>query len=163
MSNCPSIVTSRGLYASDLGHCYYLIRFKNRIHNILFPVQLIAPTTWHFNAAESSQSYFEKKMVDKERKRREGELRNLFYRKSKSLRNRIEAIEKEVGSAAARITEIESKLEDPSSFGSREDFNRLLNEYEVLKQRRKALDDEWLELEIEMEAVKEGVWDGGVS
>jgi len=62
MSDCPAIVTSRGLYASEPEHCYYLIQFKNRIHNILFPVQPIAPTTWHFNTDEPSQSYFEKKV-----------------------------------------------------------------------------------------------------
>ena len=115
------------------------------------------------SSSKSPQDTGTRKMADKERKRREGELRNLFYRKSKSLRNRIAAIEKEVGSAAARITDIESMLENPSSFGNREEFNRLLNEYDVLKQRRKALDDEWLELEIEMEAVKESVWDNGLS
>ena len=62
MSDCPAIVTSRGLYASEATHCYYLIQFKDHIHNILFPVELIAPTTWHFNADEPAQSYFKKKM-----------------------------------------------------------------------------------------------------
>jgi len=62
MSDCPAIVTSRGLYASEAAHCYYLIQFKDHIHNILFPIELIAPTTWHFNADEPAQSYFEKKV-----------------------------------------------------------------------------------------------------
>ncbi|MFC1538197.1 ABC-F family ATP-binding cassette domain-containing protein [Candidatus Latescibacterota bacterium] len=98
------------------------------------------------------------KKSDKERKRREGELRNLFYRESKRIRKRIEAVEKETSSAAARLSEIEKLLEDPSMLDSRDEFNTLLKEYEILKRRKDALDEEWLELEIEMEAVKESVW-----
>ncbi len=94
----------------------------------------------------------------KERKRREGELRNRFYRESKKIRNRIGNIEKETTAAAERLSEIETLLEDPSAFDSREEFNTLLNEYENLKRRKDVLDEEWLELEIEMEAVKERVY-----
>ncbi len=59
MADFSTIVTTRGLYASEPEHCYYLIQFKDHIHNILFPVELIAPTTWHFNADKPAQSYFE--------------------------------------------------------------------------------------------------------
>ena len=55
--------------SKSITHSIMLRPFKDQdyvgvinLHNILFPVQLIAPTTWHFNAAEPSQSYFEKKV-----------------------------------------------------------------------------------------------------
>ncbi|MFA4916370.1 MAG: ABC-F family ATP-binding cassette domain-containing protein [Syntrophales bacterium] len=110
------------------------------------------------NAAPSKNSSNDKKS-DKERKRREGELRNIFYRESKRIRNRTEIIEKKTTSATARLSEIEKLLEDPSALGGRDKFNTLLNEYEDLKLRKETLDEEWLELEIEMEAVKESLWD----
>ena len=96
--------------------------------------------------------------ADRKRRRIEGELRNRFYRESKQLRERIEDIEKEVGTAEIRIDEIELFLKDPSVCGGRDAFNELLNEYQTLKDRKAVLDEEWLELEIQVEAVKESVW-----
>ncbi len=130
-------------------------------------------TIYHGNYSDYSEKKERKKAVersyrasaqkapgsaDRERKRVEGELRNRFYRESKHLRKRIEDIEKEVGTAEIRIDEIELLLEDPPVSGGRDTFNDLLNEYQTLKDRKAVLDEEWLELEIEVEAVKENVW-----
>jgi ATP-binding cassette, subfamily F, member 3 len=108
--------------------------------------------------ARSSKDSSDDKESAKDRKRREGELRNQFYRESKKIRNRINAIEKKTSAAAERLSEIEKLLEDPSALGGQEEFNTLLNEYEELKRRKDTLDEDWLELEIEMESVKEKVY-----
>ncbi|MFC1490814.1 ABC-F family ATP-binding cassette domain-containing protein [Candidatus Latescibacterota bacterium] len=108
--------------------------------------------------AKSSKDGGDSKESDKDRKRREGELRNLYYRESKRIRNRIRAIEKETTKAGLRLSEIEKLLEDPAKLDSKDEFNSLLAEYEKLKSRKDGLDEEWLELEIEMESVKEQVY-----
>lgn len=99
-----------------------------------------------------------KKIVDKERKRREGELRNRFYRESKLLRKRIDAIESEQGRITGRIAEIEAFLADPSSMTDRQAFAGTLNEYQTLKTRKEALDDEWLERSMELDSLRDTVF-----
>ena len=99
-----------------------------------------------------------KKELDKERKRREGELRNRFYRESKHIRDSIEKIDSDMHGIEARIKEIEAILVDPSNCNDREIFNKTLGEYDTLKNRKSLLEDEWLELSEKMEAVRETVY-----
>ena len=99
-----------------------------------------------------------KKELDKERKRREGELRNRLYRESKHIRDRIKKIESDMHGIETRIREIEAILADPSSCNDREIFNKTLGEYDTLKNRKSLLEDEWLELSEKMEATRETVY-----
>ena len=92
--------------------------------------------------------------TDKERRRLEGELRNRFYRESKLLRHRIKEIEQEMEQNDRRLKEIERMLENPASCADRETFNGTLNEYESLKNRNAALNDEWIERSMELETVR---------
>ncbi|MBN1292822.1 MAG: ATP-binding cassette domain-containing protein [Candidatus Latescibacteria bacterium] len=96
--------------------------------------------------------------LDKERKRREGELRNELHQKTKHLKNRIGKIEKEIKVFEARITEIEAVLADPSSCEDQKLFNDMLNEYENLKNRKEHAEEEWLEISEEIEGIKEEVY-----
>lgn len=102
------------------------------------------------------------RMLEKERKRQEGELRNLFYRESKSLQNRIKKIEDEVSKAEARLREIEGILENPVLCTDKRKFNKTLNEYETLKNRNAVLNDEWVELSLELEHKRVSFFGKGV-
>ncbi|MCE5250002.1 ABC-F family ATP-binding cassette domain-containing protein [bacterium] len=95
------------------------------------------------------------KILEKDRKRREGELRNELHRKTKHLKQRIGEIEKEIRSIENRIRQIESVLADPLQCNDRVKFNETLNEYEVLKNRKGSLDDEWLDLSMKIDAIKD--------
>jgi ATP-binding cassette subfamily F protein 3 len=96
--------------------------------------------------------------IDKERRRQEGELRNRFYRESKHLQNRVRGIEREMEKNDRRLKEIERILENPASCADRESFNRSLNEYEAIRNRNAALNDEWVECSLELEAVRETIF-----
>ena len=98
------------------------------------------------------------RIIDKERRRQEGELRNRFYRESKHLQNRVRGIEQEMEKNDRRLKEIERILENPASCADRESFNRSLNEYEALRNRNAALNDEWVERSLELEAVRETIF-----
>jgi ATP-binding cassette subfamily F protein 3 len=91
------------------------------------------------------------RMLEKDRKRQEDELRNLFYRESKSLQSRIKKIEDEVSRAETRLREIENILENPILCTDKHKFNKTLNEYETLKNRNTVLNDEWVELSLDLE------------
>jgi ATP-binding cassette subfamily F protein 3 len=98
---------------------------------------------------------------DRERKRREADLRNRLHRETKKQKNRISAIEKEITKIDNRLREIEVQLEDPSNFESQDLFNQALNDYEDGKRKKDVLEEEWLSLEEEIEAVvKERVLGG---
>ncbi|MDP2982797.1 MAG: ATP-binding cassette domain-containing protein [Candidatus Latescibacter sp.] len=98
------------------------------------------------------------RMLEKERKRQEGELRNQFYRENKSLQNRIKKIEDEVEKTDARLQEIERILENPVLCSDKHKFNKTLNEYETLKNRSRVLNDEWVELSLKLEQKRVSVF-----
>lgn len=95
--------------------------------------------------------------VEKERKRQEGELRNRLYRETKTLRNRIADIEKEMERNDTRLREIEAILADPLSCEDRDEFNRMLNDYEKVKNRNAILNEEWMEKSLEVEEVRASI------
>ena len=96
--------------------------------------------------------------LDKERKRREGELRNELHQKTKQLKNRTSKIEKEISVIETRIAEIEAVLADPSSCEDQKLFNDMLNEYDTLKNRKEHIEEEWLEISEEIENIKDEVY-----
>ncbi len=110
-----------------------------------------------FPGMEADTAGISRRDLDRERKRREAERRNRVHQETKRQRNRIEKIEREVSAIVKRLGEIEAALADPASFESREAFNAALNEYDVIKVKRERLEEEWLELEAEVEAVRERV------
>jgi ATP-binding cassette, subfamily F, member 3 len=105
-----------------------------------------------------NKDFLNHRMIEKERKRQEGELRNQFYRESKTLQNRIKKIEDEVEKTEKRLKEIERILENPVLCSDKHNFNKTLNEYETLKNRSKTLNDEWVELSLELERKRESVF-----
>ncbi|MFC1607131.1 ABC-F family ATP-binding cassette domain-containing protein [Candidatus Latescibacterota bacterium] len=99
-----------------------------------------------------------KRNSEKERKRQEGELRNLYYQKSRHLRRRIEILETEIPELEGRLSELETLLSDPSQFNSRDAFNETLDEYDTFKRRKSSHEDEWLELSEEIEQIRISVY-----
>ena len=96
--------------------------------------------------------------LDRERKRQEGELRNRFYRETKSLQNRIRDIERESEKKERRLKEIEAILEQPATCADRALFNRMLNEYESLKRAAAVLNEEWMARSLELEEKRKTVF-----
>jgi ATP-binding cassette, subfamily F, member 3 len=92
--------------------------------------------------------------ADKDRKRREAELRNRIHQETKKQKNRAEKIEKEVAAIDRRIVEIEAILADPVSCVDKQKFNEILGEYEVMKRKKEKTEEEWLTLESDIEAIR---------
>ncbi len=115
--------------------------------------QLARDEKWKPTLAEKPS----KTADDRDRKRREADIRNRLHSETKKQKNRISAIEKEIARIDSRLREIEGQLEDPSNFESQDLFNQALNDYEDGKLRKGVLEEEWLMLEEEIEAVKERV------
>ena len=103
---------------------------------------------------ESRPALSETRDTEKDRKRREAELRNRLHRETKRQKARIEAIEKKSATVTARIAEIEEILADPLACVNKKTFNEVLGEYEALKQKKDLLDEEWLELSEEVEKIR---------
>ena len=57
-------VTSRGLYPKSNDECLYIITFKDTPYTGMFRIDLIAPTTWHYDKELPNQSYFQKSLYD---------------------------------------------------------------------------------------------------
>ena len=55
-------VTSRGLYPKSDDECLYIITFEHTPYTGMFPIDLIAPTTWHYNKELPNRSYFQKRI-----------------------------------------------------------------------------------------------------
>ena len=91
---------------------------------------------------------------DRERKRREAEIRNRLYREVKPQKNRVAAIEKEIATIDRNIKEIEIRLADPAAIAAGPQFNGMLNEYERIKARKASLEEEWLGLETAIEEAR---------
>ncbi|MGH9198007.1 MAG: ATP-binding cassette domain-containing protein, partial [Acidimicrobiia bacterium] len=66
--------------------------------------------------------------------------------KTKTLRDRIGRIEKELDTIAAELLELETVLGDPTAYSEGADIKDLVRRYESAKVRTKALEKEWEEL-----------------
>ena len=97
-----------------------------------------------------------KKDLERERKRREANLRNRFYREAKDLQGLAATLEKESGHITGRIAEIETILADPTGCGDR--LVDIIAEYNDIRQRKTVIDDEWLELEMRIEEIRTRVY-----
>jgi ATP-binding cassette, subfamily F, member 3 len=85
----------------------------------------------------------------KERRRRAAEDRA----RTKSLRDRVAAIERELDELQAEMARIESILGDPDAYARGEDMGRLSRSYERAKRRTSALEVEWEEAAVSLESM----------
>jgi len=100
----------------------------------------------------------DRRKTDKDRKRREGELRNRFYRKTKHIQDRIGRIESDLKNIETRLGQVEAVLADPSSCPAGTSIQDLFWEYGGMKERQEALNDEWLEASLELESIRETIY-----
>ena len=55
-------VLQRGLYPSSQDECVYIITFEQIPYTGIFQMDLIAPTTWHYDGDIPTNSYFQRKI-----------------------------------------------------------------------------------------------------
>ena len=88
----------------------------------------------------------------KEQKRREAEARNRAYAAQKHVRKRIAELDKQLERDNARMEEVLALLADPDFYTREEGTSDVISEHAELKQRIAAAEEEWFELNEELEA-----------
>lgn len=92
---------------------------------------------------------------DKERKRRDGELRNRFYRQRAPLEKRIAEIESEMPCCERELNEANLLLADPEHYSNATLVMETVDTKKRLEQRIERLTSEWERLLRELEEIKE--------
>ncbi len=87
----------------------------------------------------------------KEQKRREAQARNRAYAKSKTQRARLRQLDAEMKRDNARMKEILAQLADPDFYTHEDQASDVIAEHAKLKARIEKDEDEWLELETQIE------------
>ena len=87
----------------------------------------------------------------KEERRAEAEARAAMNRRLKGTKDRLAKVEKELEPARKRYDELMALMASEELYADQDRFNEALAEYNVLKQRIPALEDEWLELSTTIE------------
>ena len=88
----------------------------------------------------------------KEQKRAEAQARNKAYRLLKNERARLAEVEEQMQHDEARYNELMELMADQSLYDDKEKFDQAMSEYNELKVRIPALEQEWLELVATIEA-----------
>ena len=88
----------------------------------------------------------------KEQKRREAEARNRAYAAQKHVRKRIADLDKQLERDHARMEEVLALLADPDFYTREEGTSDVISEHAELKKRIAAAEEEWIELNEELEA-----------
>ena len=87
----------------------------------------------------------------REERRAEAEARAELNRRLKGTKARLANVERELEPARARYDELMALMASEELYADQERFNEALAEYNALKQRIPALEDEWLELSAAIE------------
>jgi len=118
---------------------------------------------WKQQSAEESQSAKtapkreatrERRDDDKAKKRRDGELRNKFYRRRAPLEKRIEEIEAELPRCEREMYEADLLLADPSHYSDASLVMETVERKKELEARAAALTREWEEVYHTLEGIK---------
>ena len=88
----------------------------------------------------------------KEQKRAEAEARNRAYAALKHHRARIAQLDEQLAKDQARLEEVLTLLADPSFYPRETESSDIIAEHATLKARIKAAEEEWLQLNEEVEA-----------
>ncbi len=92
--------------------------------------------------------------LDKERKRRDGELRNRFYRKRAPIEKRIAEIESELPRCESELHQANLLLADPAHYSDAALVLETVERKKSLEERITALNDEWERLFMQLEEVR---------
>lgn len=92
--------------------------------------------------------------IDRERKRRDGELRNRFYRKRAPLEQRLAEIEAELPRCEGKLHDVELLLADPNHYSNAALVMESVETKKALEERIAALTEEWERLFRQLEEVR---------
>ena len=87
----------------------------------------------------------------REERRAEAEARAALNRRLKGTKDRLTKVERELEPARKRYNELMELMASEELYADQDRFNEALAEYNALKQRIPALEDEWLELSTAIE------------
>ena len=87
----------------------------------------------------------------KEQKRAEAELRNKLHRALKGTRERLAQVEADLERDQSREQELVALMADEKLYSDKDAFGKAMQEYNELKQRIPALEDEWMTLTEKIE------------
>ena len=93
----------------------------------------------------------------KEQKRAEAEARNRAYAVTRDVKKRLSVVDQDLSTAKARHQELIELMADPELYGDQKAFDTAMKEFSELKIRIPQLEDEWLTLTEEIEALTETV------
>ena len=93
----------------------------------------------------------------KEQKRAEAEARNRAYAVTRDVKTRLSVVDKELTTAKARHQELIDLMAAPELYGDQKAFDTAMKEFSELKIRLPQLEDEWLTLTEEIEALTDTV------
>ena len=105
----------------------------------------------HTSADAAAQSTAPSGKKTKEERRAEAEARAALNRRLKGTKDRLAKVEKELEPARKRYDELMELMASEELYADQDRFNEALAEYNALKQRIPALEDEWLELSTTIE------------
>lgn len=103
------------------------------------------------NAGSSSEDGRPRAPKSKEQKRREAQARNRAYANCKTQRRRLEQLDKQMKRDDARMKEIMAQLADPDFYTHEDAASDVIAEHAKLKVRIEHNEDEWLDLETQIE------------
>ena len=92
----------------------------------------------------------------KEQKRAEAEARNKAYGATRGRKERLTAMDAELATARKRHEELLALMADPSLYANQATFDAAMAEYTALKVRLPVLEDEWIKLTAEIDALSDG-------
>ncbi len=93
----------------------------------------------------------------KEQKRAEAEARNRAYAVTRDVKKRLSVVDKDLSTSKARHQELIDLMADPELYGDQKAFDTAMKEFSELKIRIPQLEDEWITLTEEIEALTESV------
>ena len=87
----------------------------------------------------------------KEQKRAEAQKRNAIYRKLKNERARLAELEERMPKDEARYNELVELMADETLYADKDKFNAALAEFNEIKVRMQADEEEWLKISTQIE------------
>jgi ATP-binding cassette, subfamily F, member 3 len=100
-----------------------------------------------------TQNKTDKRRIDKDRKRREAEIRQERHNETRTLSTRLEEIESEIQELESRTKELEHTLMDETLYAKPDTIRSIHHEYSEVKERLRVTYREWEEVSVTVEAI----------
>ena len=96
-------------------------------------------------------------MSREDQKRREAERRNARHAATRELKQRTDKLERELGKAEAKVSELQRLLADPEVYADNDKVKDLVRRHEEAKDAASKLMDAWMTASEELERVERSV------